>query len=191
MADQIFDAGRMQALRTRSFVNGDGVLVSERRPNGRIMMMIDSAGNEIPLRLTNAISVTTERDPYGQEKIAQKCAPNALWKTDPMIPSGICPQQTEFEFRLPQHLKTGRRCTHAVDGHSVGEDKNGDRHWCKCITDLVKERRDRQNAIERTRDPMTTIQQAILNNSQDTTAKLTDLLGKLMEAPTPQIKGGK
>lgn len=192
MADPIFDAGTRQALRTRTFTDKDGILRSERRPNGRLIMMIDSAGNEIPLRLTNAISEGHEFDPYGQEVLRSKTAKQTVWKTDPMVPSLSCPQQTQYEYLLPDHLKTGKRCAVAADGQPIGESKiDGSGHHCICILKLKQERQDRQNKLEASRDEKTTIQQAILNNSQETTSKLTELLGQLMQAPQPPVKGSK
>jgi threonine dehydrogenase-like Zn-dependent dehydrogenase len=48
------------------------------------------------------------------------------------------------------------------------------------MVDLKAERMARQNEIEANRDPKTTIQQAMLDNSQAATSKLTELLDKLV-----------
>lgn len=195
--EKIFDAGRLEPMRTRSYVakdeDGHEVIRAERRPRGRGLYMIDSMGSEIWLRLTNAIANDAERDPWGQEILSSKCAQNPKWKTEPMIPAAHCPQMTEHQYKLPTHLQTGRRCESAVDGAPVGEDRSGNRHYCKCITQLQKERRERNDKIEAMRDPRTTIQEALLNNSQATTAKLTDLLSKLTATPelTPTPRSGK
>ena len=178
-----FDCGRYEPMRIRVFVveeDGRRITRSERRPRGRGLVMVDTNGNTIFFRTTNAISEKSERDEYGLQKLHEKTQENVLWQTLPMIPFLKCPQMTEFEHRLPPHLRTGRRCTVAADGSQIGEDKSGESHPCKCMVDVRAERQAANTARESNRDPKTTIQQAILNNSQETTAKLTELLGQLV-----------
>lgn len=198
----VFDAGNKKPMRTRTFraeENGKPVTRTERRPQGKYLMVIDSAGNELPLKLHNAISEQAQFDPYGMHQKAIKTTGNTEWGTSPMIPSIGCPQATEHMHRLPEELQTGHKCTRAHDGQTLGEDSNGNIHWCKCIKALVDQRRERNAEVEGARDPRTTIQQAILNNSQETTAQLTTLLKNLVDsgivpkpadpAPAPVSKG--
>jgi hypothetical protein len=178
----VFDAGNKKPMRVRTFraeENGKPVTRTERRPQGKYLMVIDSAGNEVPLKLHNAISEQAQFDPYGLHQKAIKTMPNTEWGTSPMIPSMGCPQATEHMHKLPEELQTGQKCVRAHDGQTIGEDNAGNIHWCKCIKGLVDQRRAKNAEIEAARDPKTTIQQAILNNSQQTTEKLVDLLDKL------------
>jgi hypothetical protein len=198
----IFDAGRKTPMMTRVFLaeeNGKKFTRSERRPRGRLIMMLDSQGNTIPLKLSNALSERATEDPYGMRILAQKTRPNADWQTDPMVPYLACPQQTEYEFRMPIHMRTGVRCGVAADGREIGEDRQGNEHPCKCMVALKAERMERQNEVEANRDPKTTIQQAMLDNSQAATSKLTELLDKLVTSgaiktdalQAPKVEGGK
>jgi len=183
-ANPIFDCGNKKPMRTRTFraeENGKPITRTERRPQGKYLMVIDTYGNEVPLKLHNAISEQAQQDPYKIYIQYLKATPNAEWGTQPMIPSTVCPQQTEYEFRLPDHLRSGRRCGAAADGQPVGEDRLGNIHWCKCIKQLVHERREVNREIEEARDPKTTIMQAVLNNSQETTAQLTQLLKNMVD----------
>lgn len=184
-ANPIFDCGNKKPMRTRTFrseENGKPVTRTERRPQGKYLMVIDSYGNEVPLKLHNAISEQAHQDPYKLHIMYAKATANPEWGTHSMIPSATCPQQTEYEFRMPEHIRSGRRCTVAADGQPVGEDRSGTIHWCKCIKQLIDERRTANRELEEARDPKTTIMQAVLNNSQETTAQLTQLLKNMMES---------
>jgi hypothetical protein len=180
----IFDAGNKKPLRTRTFrteENGKPVTRTERRPQGRYLMVVDSFGNVVPLKLHNAIAETAEHDPYKLHIKYAKTRANSEWGTQPMVPVGGCPQATEFQYLLPDHLQSGNKCARAVDGQVIGEDRGGDFHYCKCIDTLIRERREANSELEAARDPKTTIMQAVLNNSQETTAHLTQLLQKLVD----------
>lgn len=188
VTNPIFDCGTLDPMRTRVFVttNESGMEETrcERRPRGRGIMMVDTCGHTIFFRTTNSIAEVSERDPYGQQKLAEKTVANAKWQTEPMIPWLQCPQQGPYEFRLPPHLRTGSKCTRAADGQPIGEDRTGESHPCKCMLQVRAERQAVNAERERKRDPMTTINQAILNNSQATTSKLTELLGNLVASGT-------
>ncbi len=177
----VFDCGNKKPMRVRTFraPNAQGRMVTrtERRPQGKYLMVVDHYGHVNPLKLHNSISEMSEFDPYKMHQLSSpKMRGNPEWGLDPMIPVCSCPQQTSAQFHLPSHLQTGTACRVAVDGKSIGEDQAGEIHWCQCIEQLVKERRERNAELEASRDPKTTIQQAILNNSQETTSQLVKLL---------------
>ncbi len=192
----IFDCGKFKPMRSRVFrttEDGKPVTRAERRPQGKYLMVIDHYGNELPLKIHNAISEQAVHDPYGIWIKQNKFRRNHEWNTDPMIPSTMCPQQTEHEFLLPHNLRTGQRCSLAADGHPIGEARDGSIHWCKCIAALVKDRVAANQEVEQARDPRTTIMEATLNNSQEMNQKLARLLENMVEsgAIAPEPKKGK
>lgn len=190
----IFDAGRQQPMQTRVFVaeeNGKKFTRSERRPRGRLLVMLDAMGNDLPLRLSNAISERGTEDPYGVRILAQKSRANHDWQTDAMIPYLVCPQQTDYEFKMPPHLRSGVRCSISADGNVIGESRDGTAHPCKCMVALKSERQAKNAEIEANRDPKTTIQQAMLDNSTATAAKLTDLLDALVKTGAIKVDAAK
>ena len=195
-SNPVFDAGRMKPMRVRTFrtvENGKPITRTERRPQGKYLMVIDSAGNEVPLKLHNAISEQAQFDPYKLHQQSIKTQPNHEWGTAPMIPSTACPQQTEFQHKMPEDLQTGTKCSASADGaHPVGEDqRTGEIHWCKCIVSLALRRREKNAEIEAARDPRTTIMEATLNNSQEMNKHLAELLKNMSNTGAAPTGGGK
>lgn len=191
-----FDCGRFDPMRTRVHVtdeNGKRVTRADRRPRGRGLLMLDTQGNTIFFRTTNAISVTDERNEYGLQKLSEKTRANPLWQTEPMIPFLTCPQMTEFQFRMPSHLQTGKRCTIAADGHPIGE-ADGNPHPCICMASLRAERQAANIEREDSRAEKTTVMQELLANAQESTiaaqnatatmARLADHLTAKSDTPT-------
>lgn len=195
----VFDCGNKKPMRVRTFrtrnAAGREVTRTERRPQGKYLMVVDHYGNVNPLKLHNAISEQSDFDPYKMHQLAVKMRGNAEWGIDPMVPVTACPQQTAAQFSLPVDLQTGNACRVAIDGHPIGEDRAGDLHWCQCIEKLVARRRERNAEVEGSRDPKTSLQQSILNNSQETTKHLVHLLdhitAKEAEAKLAATTGGK
>lgn len=203
----IFDCGRHKPLRTRVFrakegISDDGkpsekvVQRSERRPNGKVLLVVDAQGNVLPMKIHNAMSEQSRDDPYKLHQIRTKTAGNREWGTAAFLPYLQCPQQTEFQFALPEDMQTGTRCLHAEDGQAIGEDHAGHAHPCRCVAELVRRRQRAQAEVEASRDAKTTIAQAQLRASQETAQQLTTLLGKLednglLEAVAARAAGAK
>lgn len=131
----------------------DGDTIVEKLSPLPHLMMIDKAGNEIPLPLSNGISNKAKNDPYRAQVLAEKMA-------DGMVRKDLCPlgvsESVPFlpptvRFRVvggkPDRDQPKGPCLRAADGGKITA-----ANPCACIAELVRVRREKHGAKDRTNE---------------------------------------
>jgi hypothetical protein len=182
-ANPIFDCGKFKALITRQVPGANGAVVAQRIMRGAHVVGLDKHGNVSPIKTHNAISNRAKHDPYAMTVLAAK------WDSG-WMPYLECPQGTQHTRWMPSHLQGKAKCTIAADGHAVGLGRNYDFHPCKCMVEVERVRKEAQAAAELRQSQDKTIQQRILDASEQQNSLLVKTLEKLADAVAPSPSGG-
>jgi hypothetical protein len=168
-------------------VQPDGSVNTERLPLVPFMRVVDLDGNVVDVPLHNGGANAGVKEPYRLYIMDRK-------KSRGMVPVNRCPltQGSDVRRWLPSSILERQPCRTTTDGKPPHPDREtfplGS--WCRCVDDLIAQRRavhakvegSRKTAAETLREIQAKVAQDQLVSTQETNARLVDLLERVAPA---------
>jgi len=176
--------------------DGDGGVIIEKLPPQPSLLMVDLAGNECAVPLSNGIANRSPDDPYRRQKLQEKQADG--WVRVDQCPLGVnesiphLPKVVRYEAGAdgkPDEDRPKYPCTRGANGGPISL-----KNPCKCIAALTKVRRERNAVKDAAQEErigrVAKMQERTAQANQDAAVGLAEA-AKALAAVASSRKGGK